>query len=901
MQKKYKTLRIKHIKHIHIIWIVLFSLVFSACSTKKNTWNRRFYHNLTAHYNGWWNGNESIKEGVREAKKKDLDNHNLILPVYNYGEEADGQSMASYADRAIEKGSIAVQRHSMWFKNRERCRWVPKSYLLIGRAYFYKHEFQSARMTFEFITKKYHYDPIQYEAMFWLAKTYIELKRYQKAATYLEMLDTKIGRVKMPKYIERGIDPLYADMYIKEGKAAEAIPFLKRALEEVHKRSFSLRMKYILAQIYQQEGKTQEAIDMYKTVMRKSTEYKMIFNAKMNLAQLYKATGNTDRKALAKSLKRMLKDAKNKNYKDQIYYALSELAIAEPDTALAINYLRLSVATSVENEFQKAVSSLEAAKLYYDDKDFKRSSLYYDTAMQFLPETYPNYESVKRQTATIIELVQNLTIVQEEDSLQYMASLPEDILNAKIDSLIAIAIEAEEAAAEEERLKQEAIAEGRMNPGGMGNPGGFPTPGGGGGGWYFYNQQAKSTGFSSFKATWGNRKLEDNWRLSNKKPTAIAFDEEDEEPLPDSLQAAVDSTQIIPKSNDPKERNYYLQNLPFTAQQKAASNEKISQALFNAGFIYKESLHQFPEATTSFADFVYRNPEEHELSPQVYYQLYLLYESVPDETEMAHYKQLILDKYADSDYAKLLKDPNYLVALQEKHNYTKTLYEKTFKAYQEGKYTTVVHNANKALAPEEPDPLAPKFLYLKAISMAKTDVTDSMTVHLEKLIELYPQDEVTDLAKNILQNMGLYDPDHQLTEEEKAAKELAKEAMSTYANKPEAEHYFVLMLDSEKVNVNATKIRISDYNKKEHSIKGLSVSSLLFNDNTQMITVNKFANANDAMRYYRAITKSTYVFPDGLTEDYKILIISVENYPILYQDKNIDKYLQFFNKIYLQP
>ncbi len=667
----------------------------------------------------------------------------------------------------------------------------------------------------------------------------------------------------------------------------------------MHKRNFSLRMKYILAQIYQQEGKSHEAIDMYKTVMRRSAEYKMVFNAKMNLAQLYKAIGSTDSKSLAKNLKRMLNDAKNKNYKDQIYYALSELAIAEPDTAMAIKYLRLSVASSVENEFQKAVSSLEAAKLYYDDKDFKRSSLYYDTAMQFLPETYPNYEAVKRQTATIAELVQNLTVVQEEDSLQQMANLPQEVLNAKIDSLIAIVIEEEERAKEEERLKQEAIAQGRLNPGG--NRTGFPMPGAGGGGWYFYNQQAKSTGFSAFKATWGSRKLEDNWRLSDKRATEIAFDEQGEEMLADSLQAAVDSSQLVPRSSDPKDPNYYLQDLPVTPEQIAASNEKITQALFNAGFIYKEGLKQFPEATTTFSDFVYRNPEEHELSPQVYYQLYLLYEMVSDQTEMEHYKQLILDKYPDSDYAKLLKDPNYLVALQEKQNLSKILYAKTFKAYQDGKYTTVVHNANKALASEEPDPLAPKFLYLKAISMAKTDVTDSMTVHLEKLIELYPRDEVADLAKNILQNMGLYDPDHKLTEEEKAAKELAKEAMGMYANKPQAEHYFVLMVDNKQVNVSATKIRISDYNKQQHAIKGLSASSLVFNDSTQMITVNRFGNADDAMRYYRAITSSVYVFPDGMTKAHTAFVISTENYPILYQDKNIDKYIQFFNKVYLKP
>lgn len=894
-------MKIKYIHTRHLLCLFAFVMVFSACSTKKNTWNRRFYHNLTAHYNGWWNGNESLKEGQRAAAKTDKDNYNIILPLYNYGGEADGQAMASYADRAIEKGSVAAQRHSMWFKNRERCKWVPQSYLMIGKAYFYKHEFQSARMTFEFVSKKYHYSPIQYEALFWLAKTYIELGRYQKAATYLEILETKMGRVKMERYIERGIDPLYADMYVKEGRPAEAIPFLKRAIEEVHKRSFILRMQYVLAQIYQQEGRAGEATNLFKIVMRKSNEYKMVFNAKMNLAQLYRASGNTDSKSLAKSLKRMLRDAKNKNYKDQIYYALSELAIADKDTSMAQQYLRLSVASSVENEFQKAISSLEVAKLYYDNKDFKRSSMYYDTAIQFLPETYPNYEAVKRHTSILSELVQHLTVVQEQDSLQYMAQLPEDVLNAKIDSLIAQVVAAEEAAAEEERLKQEAIADGAINNA-MGGGGGLPIPGGGGGGgWYFYNQQAKSMGFSAFRATWGNRKLEDNWRLSNKRPTEMFAGDEEEEIGADSTAVAQDSTQKIPHSKDPKERNYYLQNLPFSKTQLAASNEKIAQALFYAGFIYKESLHQAPEATETFADFVLRNQQEHELSPQVYYQLYLLYQAAPDEDEMAHYKQLLLDKYPDSDYAKLLRDPNYLVALQKKHSFMKSLYAKTFEAYQQGKYTTVVHNADRALAAPEPDSLWPKFLYLKAVSMAKTDVTDSMTVYLQKLIETYPDDEVTPLAQNILQNMGLYDPNHKLTEEEKAAKQLAKEAMELYVQQPEAEHYFVLMANSTKVNANATKIRISDYNKKEHAIKGLNVSSLMFNDSTQMITVTRFDNADKALRYYRAITASKYVFPDGLGANFTPFVVSTENYPILYQDKAVDKYLQYFNKVYLKP
>ena len=146
-------MEIKNIPYYrYLLVFLLFGLLISSCSTKKNTWTRRAFHNVTAHYNGWWNGNESLKEGVRELEKQNLDNYNKVLFVYNYGDEQIGQSLASYSDRAIEKGSMVAQRHTMWFKKREYCNWVPESYLLIGKAYFYKHEFQSARLTFEFIT-----------------------------------------------------------------------------------------------------------------------------------------------------------------------------------------------------------------------------------------------------------------------------------------------------------------------------------------------------------------------------------------------------------------------------------------------------------------------------------------------------------------------------------------------------------------------------------------------------------------------------------------------------------------------------------------------------------------------------------------------------------------------------
>ena len=874
--------------------MLIITALLTACSTKKNTWSRRAFHNITAHYNGWWNGNESLKEGSRELKKNVKDNYNKILNVYNYGDEGQGQSLASYSDRAIEKGSIVAQRHSMWFSKREYCNWVPESYLLIGKAYFLKHEYQSARMTFEFITKKYHYDEIQFDAMLWLAKTYIELENYQKAETFLDQLNSQVGKEKMSKKIPAEINAVFADLYIKQEVPSSAKPYLKDAIYQIREKNLNTRMTYILAQIYQEEGDSQEAQRLYKLVLKRNTNYKTTFNAKINLAQLYDAN-TSDSKDLVKSLKKMLKDIKNINYHDQIYYALAEVAISDEEISQAIDYLRLSVASSKENDFQKAVSSLDVAKILYEQKDYQTSGAYYDTAMLFLPTDYPNYREVKRQTSIVTDLVSHLTVVQVEDSLQQLAAMPRPQLNALIDSIIQVIVDEEERLREEELMRQQAIAMGAQNRSRMGPGMGSPV---GGGGWYFYNPQAMSMGYAEFLAKWGSRKLEDNWRLSNKQQSNMdMIDEIDGEVSADSLMI-VDSNAVMMSSN-PKDRNYYLQNIPLSPEQIVESNEKISQALYQAGFIYKESMHQNSDAILTFEDFTNRNVEEHDLSPQVYFQLYLLYKDANNEDKYNLYKDLLISKYPESDYAKLLLDPNYFKELEKKHNYLSELYKKTYKAYEKGQYTMVVYNSDQALELNKEDKIIPKFLYLKAISMAKTDVVDSMTVNLKKLIDRYPDSEVTPLAENIMQNLGLYNPNASLSPEELKEKEQMEAALSMYVVDQEVEHYFVVMVNGSEVNVNGTKTRISDFNRKSYSVDKLSISSLMFDGDWQMITVNKFPNAHRAMMYYGAISKDTYVFPDIKKEDFKIMIISLDNYPKLYNDKDMDKYMTLFEKEYL--
>jgi outer membrane protein assembly factor BamD (BamD/ComL family) len=872
----------------------LAGIVVTGCSTRKNTWTRRAFHNVTAHYNGWWNGNESLKEGDRELNKTILDNYNKILPVYNYGDEKMGSSLASFTDRAIEKGSMVAQSHTMWFDNREYCNWVPQSYFLIGKAYFYKHELQSARMTFDFMIKKYHYDPIQYEAMLWLAKTYIELQNFQKAETYLDMLSSKMGKEKMEDYLDQDIKAVFADLYIKQGNPEKAIPFIKESIFKIRAKNLNTRLVYILAQIYQETENPNEAVLLYKQVLQKNTDYRMTFNAKINLAKLYDSE-SSDSKELVKSLTKMLKDFKNQKFLDQIYYALGEVALEDKQPLPALEYFRKSVALSVENDFQKAVSSLAAAELYYNRKDYINSGAYYDTAIMFLPADYPDYTNVKRMTTTVSELVNQMKVVQLQDSLQALAALPRPQLDAIIDSIIAEIEKEEERAREDEQMRQQAIAMGAQNRVSM-SPGGAPV----GGGWYFYNPQAMSMGYTEFIGKWGTRKLEDNWRLSNKQEVLAMDDESEEGMATDSLRADSTATGGVAMVTNPKDKNFYLQNIPLDDEKMAKSKEKISQALYHAGFIYKEGLQKNQESIETFEEFYKRNAVEHELSIQVYFQLYLLNKDQGNEAQAQVYKDLIVNLYPESDYAKLLLDPEYFKELQKKHHYLADLYEKTYQAYEKGQYTMVVYNSDQAFELNRKDELIPKFLYLKAISMAKTDVVDSMTVNLTKLIKNYPNSEVVPLAENILTNLGLFDADTNLSPEELLAKEQMESALLIYTINKESEHYFILLVDGSQVNVNAVKIRISDFQRKSYSLDNLNISSLIFNSNWHMITVNRFPTAENAMLYYRNILASVYVFPEGELSNYKPFIISLENYPKLYQDKDVEKYLKLFEKEYLK-
>jgi len=876
-------------------WVLILSglAMFSACSTKKNTMVRRTYHNITSHYNVYWNGMDNLRTGLKDLQIGLKDNYALVLPVYLYGDKASASKISQYADIAIKKASKAINKHSMVFNRKEYVRWIDDSYLLIGKCYFYKQDYPMARRTFEFVIKTYNENEIKYDAMLWLAKTNIQIGDFSRAEPMLDLMLSKINKGDAPQKYETELNLVYGHFFIMQKSYDAAVPYLTRALELKPTSADRTRCEFILGQIYQLNGDLNEATKMYSYVIKHAKSYEMEFNAKINLAQCYDAkSGN--REYIVKKLTKMLKDFKNKDFQDQIYYALAHISMKDDDTVTAVEFYKKSVSTSVTNNYQKAISSLELADIFFGTRDYPISQAYYDSTMQFLPKDFPNYTELYKRTQTLTDLVKNLQVIQRQDSLQKLATMSEADRNKVIDQVISklVADEMKKMREEQQRLEAQNLYGQGM---GQDQPGGSTTDGR----WYFYNATTMSQGFSTFQRKWGQRKLEDNWFLSNKMVANIPTETQPSDSVSGAAGDSVNGGKKgLAKSKNPKERAYYLPDIPLTKEKVLASNDMIIEAYYQAGFIYVEGLGDYVNATETFLALLNRFPSN-KYKIQTAYELCQLYAHLQNQPKSDQYKNQILTLYPESDYAKLLVNPNYYKEINARQSDASKLYSDTYKAFTNQQYYMVINNADIARTKFKSDSvLMPKFDYMRALALGKIEVVDSLVAAMNKVIRDYPRSKVKPMAENVLAFLGT-PKDAKGLPVAPDSTTIADNTMKLYKFDPNAMHFYVLIVNDQLVDVDALKVKISDYNAKFNDLDNLMVNSLLLDNGRQMITVNNFDNSETAMNYFMGILSSKYIFTKlENAGEYFNFVISVENYPVLYKNKDIPQYLRFFEKNY---
>ncbi len=410
----------------------------------------------------------------------------------------------------------------------------------------------------------------------------------------------------------------------------------------------------------------------------------------------------------------------------------------------------------------------------------------------------------------------------------------------------------------------------------------------GGGSWYFYNPSTLSYGYSQFINKWGRRELEDNWRLSRKQMISNDGFSILENTSSDSTDVSINDEEVPQTS--PRTREHYLKNVPLTPELLKKSDEKIIEALYTVGVLYKERLNDFDNAYLIFSDLIKRYPENPYIL-QSYYNLYKLSIELNRNTEKEYFKSRILNQFPASNYAKIVADPNYFIRMQQQQGESEKYYAEVYETFKNEQYFLVVDMCDKALANFNDTILLPKFDYLKTLSLGRIGTLDVLIQNLQRIISTYPNSEITPVAQQVLIS---------LRPEELTDDVIEIEDINTIYNySTETFHNFILIVKAGSVNLDALKVRISDFNQKHSRTRRFAISSFELSDEYHLITVSRFNNGTEALSYLKAVENDNYVLSIFNTEEeYKQFVISNDNYLLFYKNKNIDDYLRFYERYY---
>ena len=850
--------------YINGLILALILLISPSCSTKKKSWVNRQYHNTTAKYNGYFNGNESIKDGLKKLHANHIDDYTTTISVFPTGDLKTAQKTNSYMDKAIQKGSIVIQRHSMKIKGTEYCKWIDDNYLMVGKAYFYKGDFEEAIKTFSFIINEYSKNEIRFEAALWLVRGYVERGDFTSAESELEEL---LKDKKFPNKLDKELAVVAADFYVQKKDFTTATTELLNATELIKRKRKKVRLNYILAQIYQYSNNYSLAQKHYELVLKSNPEYEMAFNAKMSLARSLES-GNPDTKKMKEKLFKMTKDDKNKEYLDQIYYTIAEMEINNGDTLSAIENYTLSAVNSVENNSQKALSFLALGKIYFEKGSYKLASANYDSTIFYMDNDFRLYEEASARHLILTDLVSNINIVEMQDSLQMLAKLPKSEQSAIIGNIIQAEFEKEKQAAEDKNLKQQMMYESGRN-GGREEQFGSNTSGGQ---WYFYNPATLSFGMSEFRKKWGTRKLEDDWRRKDKK---ISTNFEIDSTATDSISVEVQNT---------KDPNYYLNQLPKTKEDFENSDSQIKEALYQLGVIYKEELNKINLSTDNFGAIFTRFPNDEQYAALALYNVYINYLET-NNPKATNSKETLLSKYPNSIYAKMIVDPNYTSEILSKKDLAELNYQEIFLLYKENVFDQVLVKTENI----SDEKYKNKLLLLRALSFIQKEEMDKATTILNNISE--EDEKVSQEAKYILE--AINDPSKM-----KKANELAL-AGSPYLYRSNNQHMIILVLPKEGVDVTYLKTLISDFHTNSLGNEVFEISALLLGLDQHLLMIKSFENIKKSMSYYELFIQEGSVMEVLNKSEYKIMSISFENFQEFYKNKDTQGYHNFFTKNYL--
>lgn len=901
-----------------------------SCISPKDSVASRGMQNLTAKYNVIYNANILLSQSIRNIESGYIDNYAQLLTIYKEPSESLSAGEVTNLDSIIKKATVIVNEklHS---------HYVDDAYLLVAKANYLKSQFFNAAEYFSYLKENYPQEhDIRQESLVWKARALLQLENIAEASN---TVDTALKYIETSRKTRADVYATQAQLLITTGKENEAINALKNALDAGSSKQNEIRWRYILAQLQDERGQYTDAYNNFTAVVKSNAPFEMAFNANLNRIRIEDEQSGKDVDRITR-LKSLLRQDKNKDFTDQIYYHIANIHFENNQIEEAIDNYNNSIRSSTTNLNQKGITYLKLADFYFDNADYVRAKAYYDSTVSTLSPKYPGYDLIRKKGSNLDLLAKRYQIIAREDTLQTLARLTDAQREERIGEIVRQQTERALNQVNQQTAVNNLIA-------GIDNAAAASSTEGK---FYFNNTAAIGQGFSDFKRRWGNRRLEDNWRRVSKTAaeSTQSMSTDPDVPIGATLTAGTNTL-------DPEViRQNYLNNLPLTEPLMQLSNQRVAEAYYDIGNFYKDELRDDKTAIRTYEDLLKHSPQSSYTLP-VYYNLYRLYQ--PGNMERSNmYRELILSKFPDSPFAKAIRDPNYSREEDEKERALNTAYNHVFGLYSEQKYPEVLSGIKRIEELYSNNKLSPQLAYLNTLAVGHTQKLPAFENALNQLITAYPNDSlITPLAKEHLQyieanrlmlaarNTALldFDPNRPSFVEEPEVQQAQRTATQTNpvqtatlqqntpqanataqqntaagpetntpaaqsANTPAAassspfslpgaaEYYLVINVTDPRPNLSSSRFGIGQFNRTRYQGVPLRHQLQEVNNENQLIFIGTFQTFEEAKSYENTISPVLKDIMKVPADQYTTFVITKESLEKLKNRQLIDSYTEFY-------
>lgn len=898
------------------------------CGPRKNTALSRNYQAFITRYNIYYNGDEHYKITMKDLENAYVDDYSRLLfvhPTDARGVEGVTQPQGDFT-RSIEKAQKAIQLRSIkkkparkagkssdpkykeWMRREEYNPFLHNAWMMLGKSQFNNGDFLGAASTFYYISKHFSWLPSTVtEARLWQARAYCDMGWDYEAENIL---------VKTPKEqlvnkeLKRLYNMTYAALYLRGIEPQNAIPYI-RDLIPLSSGAQKSRLNFLLGQLYAREGNKQDAYRAFKRAASASVSYRTQFNARIKQSEVYEGENI---KPEVDALRRMTRYDRNKEYLDQIYYAIGNLYLSRRDTASAIDNYKLALEKSTRNGVEKAICQITLGNLYFDRHEYDLAQPCYSEAVPALPADYPEYELLRQRSDVLDELAIYSQNVHLNDSLLRLSEMSHEQQLAVVNKIIDDLNKKEREEAERQK-REEYLAQQQASGSVIANTGNAASAPATyvmntDDSWYFYNSATLAAGKTDFQKRWGSRKLEDDWRRRNK--SSFSFDEfenndegeddsgtDGEETVESGTGSDDDASGSKNDPNDPHFPEYYLKQIPSTPQEKITANDVIQEGMYNIGIILKDKLDAYSEAADEWNKLLKRYPDN-VYRLDIYYNMYLMYMRIGDKAGAERYRALMLSDFPESKYGMAVRDPNYIDNLRKMDADQNVIYEKAYAAYLDNRNQDV-HDALELMLKKYPlSKLMPKFMFIDALSYVTENNQDKFKEVLTMLLERYPESDVSPLASDYMRGLSQGRKLHSGVSNTRGMiwdMRLGNDSISAEGDSiafdlnPDDPQLLVLVYPTDEVSGNQLLFDVARHNFSSFVVKDYDLEPMNFG-RLGLLLVKGFANF-DELVHYRSVMASGLDLPDNV----RPVMISVKNFDTLLQHgRTFEEYFRYVDE-----